>query len=133
MGAHRPRPTLIGRLRSAEYHWPMHPTSFSRRSFLAMSTALPFALRELASGMAVSAAIPVGLELYSVRDELKKDPEGTVRAVAQMGYQAVEFYAPYFEWTDAQAKQMRKLMDDLGIRCYSTHNNADYFGADKIT
>jgi sugar phosphate isomerase/epimerase len=56
-----------------------------------------------------------------------------VRAVAQMGYQAVEFYAPYYEWTDAQAKQMRKLMDDLGIRCYSTHNNADYFAADKIT
>ena len=42
-----------------------------------------------------------------------------------MGYQAVEFYAPYFEWTDTQAKQMRKLMDDLGIRCYSTHNDAD--------
>ena len=55
-----------------------------------------------------------------------------MRAVAQMGYQAVEFYAPYFEWTEAQAKQMRKLLDDLGIRCYSTHNNEDYFGAKKI-
>jgi sugar phosphate isomerase/epimerase len=44
----------------------------------------------------------------------------------------VEFYAPYLEWSDAQAKQMRKLMDDLGIRCYSTHNDEDYFGADKI-
>jgi len=106
---------------------------FSRRSFLALSAALPWALRGIASGAAASGSIPVGLELYSVRDALKQDPEGTVRAVAQMGYQAVEFYAPYFEWTDAQAKQMRKLMDDLGIRCYSTHNNADYFDADKIT
>ena len=43
-----------------------------------------------------------------------------------MGYQVVEFYAPYFEWTEAQAKQMRKVMDDVGIRCYSTHNDADY-------
>jgi sugar phosphate isomerase/epimerase len=93
---------------------------------------LPFALRGLASGAASSGSIPVGLELYSVRDALKLDPEGTVRAVAKMGYQAVEFYAPYFEWTEVQAKQMRKLMDDLGIRCYSTHNNEDYFGADKI-
>jgi len=67
-----------------------------------------------------------------VREALAKDPEGTVRAVAQMGYQAVEFYAPYFEWTDVQAKQMRKLMDDLGIRCYSTHNDEDYFSAPKI-
>jgi sugar phosphate isomerase/epimerase len=93
---------------------------------------LPWALRGVASA-ASSGAIPVGLELYSVRDELKKDPEGTVRAVAQMGYQAVEFYSPYFEWTESQAKQMRKLLDDLGIRCYSTHNNAEYFEADKIS
>jgi sugar phosphate isomerase/epimerase len=97
-----------------------------------MSAALPFAFRGLASGLASSGSIPVGLELYSVRDALAKDPEGTVRAVAQMGYQAVEFYAPYFEWSDAQAKQMRKVMDDLGIRCYSTHNNDEYFGAKNI-
>jgi sugar phosphate isomerase/epimerase len=110
----------------------MSTTSLSRRSFLAMSAVLPWALRGVASA-ASSGAIPVGLELYSVRDELKKDPEGTVRAVAQMGYQAVEFYSPYFEWTESQTKQMRKLLDDLGIRCYSTHNNAEYFEADKIS
>jgi sugar phosphate isomerase/epimerase len=106
----------------------MPSIALSRRSFLAMSAMLPWALKSAAA----SSPIPVGLELYSVRDALKKDPEGTVRAVAQMGYQAVEFYAPYFEWTEAQARQMRKVMDDLGIRCYSTHNDADYFGADKI-
>jgi len=106
----------------------MPMTSFSRRDFLAVSATLPFALRSMAAGT----PIPVGLELYSVREALKKDPEGTVRAVAQMGYQCVEFYAPYFEWTDAQAKQMRKLMDDLGIRCYSTHNNEDYLSAPKL-
>jgi sugar phosphate isomerase/epimerase len=44
----------------------------------------------------------------------------------------VEFYAPYFEWTESQAKQMRKLLDDLGIRCFSTHNEEQFFGADKI-
>ena len=110
----------------------MSARRFSRRSFLAVSAMLPWALRSVASGAAASSAIPVGLELYSVRDALKKDPEGTVRAVAQMGYQAVEFYAPYFEWTEAQARQMRKVMDELGIRCYSTHNDSDYFDADKI-
>jgi len=110
----------------------MPSINLSRRSFLAMSAALPWALRGVAFGLASSQSIPVGLELYSVRESLKKDPEGTVRAVAHMGYQAVEFYAPYFEWTDAQAKSMRQLMDDLGIRCYSTHNNEDYFSADKI-
>jgi sugar phosphate isomerase/epimerase len=106
-------------------------SNFSRRSFLAMSAAVPFAFRGLAAGSSAS-SIPVGLELYSVREALKKDPEGTVRAVAQMGYQCVEFFAPYFDWTDADAKQMRKLMNDLGIRCYSTHNNEDYFSAPKL-
>lgn len=100
----------------------------TRRSFLAVSAALPWALRAHAS----NSSIPVGLELYSVREALKKDPEGTARAVGKMGYQCVEFYAPYFEWTEAQAKSMRKLLDDLGVRCYSTHNDAEYFGADKI-
>lgn len=105
--------------------------NFSRRSFLAISAALPWALRGVAFGER-SQSIPVGLELYSVRDELKKDPQGVVRAVAQMGYQAVEFYAPYFQWNDEQARQMRKLMDDLHIRCYSTHNDEDFFNDQNI-
>ena len=105
----------------------MSPMSLTRRSFLALSAALPWALKASASS-----SVPVGLELYSVRDELKKDPEGTVRAVAQMGYQCVEFYAPYFEWSEGQTKQMRKVLDDLGVRCYSTHNDEKYFSAENI-
>jgi sugar phosphate isomerase/epimerase len=79
-----------------------------------------------------SAPMPVGLEMYSVRESLKKDPEGTVRAVAGMGYQGVEFYAPYFDWTESQTRQMRKLLDDLGVRCFSTHNNETYLDASNI-
>ena len=56
-----------------------------------------------------------------------------MRAVAQLGYQCVEFYAPYFEWTEAQTRQMRKLLDDLGVRCYSTHNDEKYFSAENIS
>jgi len=93
---------------------------------------LPSTLRTFAWGANPAGAIPVGLELYSVRDALKKDAEGTVRAVAQMGYQCVEFYAPYFEWSEAQAKQMRKLLSELGIQCYSTHNDEAYFGEKNI-
>jgi sugar phosphate isomerase/epimerase len=106
----------------------MTPNAFSRRYFLAMSAMLPFALRTNAASQ-----IPVGLELYSVRNALKQDLTGTVRAVAAMGYQCVEFYAPYFEWTESQTKDMRKLLDDLGIRCYSTHNDYYYFAADKLS
>src|SRR5438309_1544213 len=106
----------------------MTPHILSRRSFLAISAVMPWALSRLARK-----SIPAGLELYSVRDELKKDPEGTVRAVAKMGYQGVEFYAPYFEWPESQTKQMRKLLDDLGIRCFSTHNDSSYLSPEKIS
>jgi sugar phosphate isomerase/epimerase len=109
----------------------MATRTLSRRSFLALSASLPWALRS--AGFAASASVPVGLELYSVRDELQKDPEGTVRAVAAMGYECVEFYAPYFDWTEAQAKHMRKVLDEVGVRCFSTHNNQDYLGATNIS
>src|SRR5438270_7933501 len=101
--------------------------SLTRRSFLALSALLPWALKT-----AASRSIPIGLELYSVREALKQDPEGTVRAVAKLGYECVEFYGPYYAWTHDEAMSMRKLMDDLGIRCYSTHNDQSNFGKDKI-
>jgi sugar phosphate isomerase/epimerase len=106
----------------------MPSSPLSRRSFLALSAMLPWAFSAQAS-----TSLPVGLELYSVREGLKQDLDGTVRAVAQMGYQCVEFYAPYFDWTEAQTKQMRKLMDDLGIRCFSTHNNETYLTPPNIS
>ena len=96
-------------------------TTVSRRSFLALAGALPFALKASA---AAQAKVPVGLELYSVRDELTKDLTGTVRAVAKMGFEVVEFYSPYYSWTPEWAKEVRKLLDDLGVRCPSTHNAA---------
>jgi sugar phosphate isomerase/epimerase len=102
--------------------------SFSRRSFLALTAAAP-ALPALAQ----SKRIPIGLELYSVRDQLRQDLAGTVRAVAKLGYEDVEFYAPYYQWTEAQAKDVRKLLDDLGIRCLSTHNGPQSFEAAGIS
>ncbi len=68
--------------------------------------------------------IPVGLELYSVRQALQKDDVGTLKAVAKMGYESVEFYAPYTSWTTEKAKDIRSLLNSLGMRCLSTHNNA---------
>ena len=95
----------------------------SRRSFLVTAAALPIA----SAALAAPSRIPVGLELFSVREGLKRDLFGTVRAVAKAGYEGVEFYSPYFEWTPAYAKDVRKLLDDVGMRCFSTHNGAASF------
>jgi sugar phosphate isomerase/epimerase len=102
--------------------------TFSRRSFLAFLTAAP-----LCATLAANKHIPVGLELYSVRNDLKNDLTGTVRAVAKMGYECVEFYAPYYDWTLDYAKNVRKQLDALGIRCYSTHNSSQSFTPDRIS
>ncbi len=98
----------------------------SRRDFVAWSGLAPVALK------AASKKIPVGLEMYSVRGELMKDLPGTVSAVAKMGYEVMEFYAPYFQWTPDYAKGVRKQLDDLGVRCNSTHNNAESFTPEGI-
>ncbi len=92
---------------------------FSRRSFLALTAAVP-----LVSVAATGKHVPVGLELYSVRGDLAKDLIDTVRSVAKMGYECVEFYSPYYDWTTDYAKQVRKELDELGIRCSSTHNDS---------
>lgn len=106
----------------------MTTTFLSRRAFLAMAGAAPLA----ASVFAQSRKVPVGLELYSVRGELKNDLPGTVTTVAKMGYEVVEFYSPYFEWSVQQAKDVRKLLDDLGIRCPSTHNSPRAIDAENL-
>ncbi len=100
---------------------PDAPT-LSRRGFLAASIASP-----LAAALTAASRPVVGLELFSVRDELAKDLFGTVRTVAKVGYQAVEFFSPYYQWEPAYARQVRQLLDDVGLKAPSTHNGANVF------
>jgi sugar phosphate isomerase/epimerase len=100
-------------------------TPFSRRALVASALAAPFALL-------AKTGIPVGLELFSVRDDLKADPMGTLAYVAKMGYQCVEFYAPYFDWTADYAKQVRAQLDELKIKCHSTHNGLGNFNPKNL-
>jgi sugar phosphate isomerase/epimerase len=103
--------------------------SLSRRAFLGMTAALPFAAATIG---AAAKKVPVGLELYSVRGELAKDLPGTITAVGKMGYEVVEFYAPYLNWTPETAKDVRKRLDDVGLKCHSTHNNGPSFTDDGL-
>lgn len=95
----------------------------TRRGLLQVAGAAAAVGMLPANVAAQNKALPVGLELYSVRDELAKDLMGTVRAVAKLGYEAVEFYSPYLQWTPDYAREVRKLLDELNIKCLSTHNS----------
>ena len=108
----------------------------SRRHFVSTLGAVLLAAPALATRAASSASAPapasgatrkkaaIGLELYSVRGELQKDLPGTLRTVAKQGYEVVEFFSPYMGWAFPYAKDVRTQLDDLGLRCYSTHNPA---------
>lgn len=95
--------------------------ALSRNAFAAASSGATSAAPQTQSPKALG-KIPVGLELYSVRTELMRNLPDTLRAVAKMGYEVVEFYSPYIDWTFPFAKGVRTLLDDLGMRCFSTHN-----------
>ena len=72
--------------------------------------------------------IPIGLQLYSVRQACAKDLPGVLRAVAKMGYQGVEFAGYY----GREAKELRKLLDANGLKCCGTHTGLNTLTGDAL-
>lgn len=104
----------------------------SRRDLLkytaaaAASLAVPSALQALAAEKKVS----IGLELYSVRTLIPKDFPGTIEKIGKMGFQGVEF-AGYHGW-DSKPKELRKLLDDNGLKCCGTHTALNTLEGDNL-
>jgi len=63
------------------------------------------------------ANIPVGLQLYTLREETKHDFIGTLRKVAELGYRAVEFAG----YGGIPAMEMKQVLGDLGLAAPSSH------------
>ena len=111
----------------------MASESISRRGLLAKSLAAAALLTpaaRAASGTATRRSgagrrpmrpTPIGLQLYSVRQDCARDLPGTVAAVAKMGYKGVEFAG----YHDRTAAQLRKMLDENGIVCCGTHTQID--------
>lgn len=59
----------------------------------------------------------VGLQLYSIKELTAKDFIGTLKKVAEIGYDGVEF-AGFF---DTPAKELKKALDDFGLECCGSH------------
>src|SRR6266568_9419529 len=114
---------------------PMKTQPISRREFLQTSATAAAAAFAATTPINLFAAdsyggnkIPFALQLYSVRNECAKDLDGTVAAVAKMGYKAVEFAGYY----GRDAKSLRKLLDDLGLKCCGTHIGLDTLLGDNL-
>ncbi len=77
---------------------------------------------------AAKTKVPIGVQLYSVRDLCKKDFEGTLAGVAKIGFNGVEFAGYY----DKSAAELKKLLDANGLKCCGTHTGIDNIMGDKL-
>jgi sugar phosphate isomerase/epimerase len=96
----------------------------SRRTFIktgALAAAGAALLKNNAFASAPKKGI-VGLQLYSIREEMKKDPLASLKEVAKMGYTYVE-HANYVDgkFYGYAPKEFRKVLDDLGLKMVSGH------------
>src|SRR3989304_1349930 len=74
------------------------------------------------------AKTPIALQLYSVREDCARDLPGTLAAVADMGYEGVEFAGYY----GRSADELRKMLDNVGLRAAGTHINVDTLLGDEL-
>ncbi len=66
-------------------------------------------------------ALPVALQLYTVRDPMNTDPEATLAAIAQIGYQHVELAGLY----GRTPKAVKELLDQHGLQPIAAHESLD--------
>jgi sugar phosphate isomerase/epimerase len=117
----------------ARYTPPMNNHPVSRRDFLKQSACAAAVLGAFPVGLSAAEGyggkdIPIGLQLYSVREQCAKDLPGTVAAVAKMGYKGVEFAGYY----GREAKALRQLLDEHGLKCCGTHTGLETLLGDNL-
>lgn len=71
----------------------------------------------------------IGIQLYTLREEMAKDVEATLRAVKEMGYDYVEFAGYYGKTAD----EMKAILDKYGLEAVSVHQGYDVFLEDEKT
>ena len=116
----------------------------TRREFLQSLAALGgvglaarYALDASASESATK-AVPIALQLYSLHDDLgfrktpgKGDLPGTLAAIGKMGFQGVEWFG-WGGYFDRTPKELRKMLDDAGLKTCSDHIHADALQGDRF-
>jgi sugar phosphate isomerase/epimerase len=101
----------------------------SRRQFALLAAASAAGLKAQTKKQ-----FPIGLQQTAVGRNIQQDLTGTLRAIAKMGYDLVEFSAGSFmTWTPDQARQVRRLLDELNLKCRSTHNEIVSFSGDGLS
>jgi len=109
-----------------ERHW------ISRREALRLGAAGALGTAAVAAGATAWAEekkrIPIGVQLYCVRETIAKDIPGHFKALKEMGYEGVDFAGYYGK----KAEELRKMLDDAGLKCCGTHTGLDTLKGDRL-
>lgn len=108
----------------------------SRRAFLKNSSLLVAGTMGLSHNLFANKKTSqlVGIQLYSIRDDMKKDPLGSLKQLAEMGYKYVEHAnyvnGKFYGYTPVEFK---KVLDDLEFKMPSGHTvmGKQHWDADK--
>src|SRR5882724_2637309 len=93
----------------------------NRRDFLISSTTTAAALAAPALTWA-EAKRPLGVQLYTVRDQAEKDLPGTLAAIRKIGYEEVETYWNVYT---RPAAELKRMINDHGLHVPSGHFDYD--------
>ncbi len=99
-----------------------------RRRFVGSLSAMTAAGWCLPRSLAATRLARIGLELYSVRDAMRRDPEATLAAVRAMGYTDVELLWSFGNF-NRTPRQVRASLDNEGLRAPSAHIAPEIVGA----
>jgi len=94
-----------------------------RRRFVVGAAAIAVAPR---AAMANPLGLPPGIQLYSVRDQMKEDLDMALAAVATAGFTEVESAA----LPKRPAKEIRAALNRAGLKCVSSHHGFSDLNAD---
>ncbi len=99
--------------------------TINRRRFLQGAGAgfAAFAFNRTGQVLANPYGMPIGLQLYTVRDHLDKDLTGTLKKVADIGYREVELGS--FNYYGKKPADLQRILNDVGLKAISTHFTED--------
>ncbi|WP_396589839.1 sugar phosphate isomerase/epimerase family protein [Allomuricauda sp. R78024] len=109
------------------------PSSINRRKFIKQSGLLMSAAMMPVSGFSMinQSKYKMGLQLFTIRDAMEKDPIGSLKIAKALGYEDLEIYGYNEEqgsYYGFKASEFKRILDDIGLTVSSGHYGfSDYF------
>jgi sugar phosphate isomerase/epimerase len=112
-------------------------SEISRRDFVKTTATAAAAGLVLSTALDLHASVlglPIGCQTWPVRDMIAKDFPGTIKTLAQAGFQTVELCSPvgyadsgFAGLVKYKGSELKRILSDAGVTCFSSH-----FGIEEL-